>query len=353
MKFSINKKYYISPLIKYILIEEINSIKFIFCDNNEQIVIINNWLISFFDNFDNKITLKQNLENNWIKITKEILKNLIYLFSKKIFIDDINKNYCYDLSYREIEYYRNNIIHFYNKYWKNGFELQSKLKKKKIAIIWLWGTATALISHFIGLWLSEIRLIDYDRVEVTNLQRQYLYTLKDVWKKKTKVMQKIIEQRNPFTKVSILDLKIDWKKENLDKLSSFVEDVDLVINAADEWGNKFFFDIQRIFFELKLPFCNWAFWRWLILPLVIPWKSSCYECFYNTYSFLNEDFFWFNPNSVTYFLLSERNAYIAREIIKFLLFNDCELINCVYLSENPYQRKTLEINMSCSFCNVK
>lgn len=47
MKFSINKKYYISPLIKYILIEEINSIKFIFCDNNEQIVIINNWLISF------------------------------------------------------------------------------------------------------------------------------------------------------------------------------------------------------------------------------------------------------------------------------------------------------------------
>lgn len=85
----------------------------------------------FFDNFDSKITLKQNLENNWLKITKEILKNLIYLFSKKIFIDDINKNYSYNLSYREIEYYRNNIIHFYNKYWKNGFELQSKLKKKK------------------------------------------------------------------------------------------------------------------------------------------------------------------------------------------------------------------------------
>ncbi len=362
MDFSIKKQYYISPLIKFKLNQKNNNIEFIFCCSKEKIVInhanSDNKLINFLLNFDNSINLIKNLQKNWIKPTKNILVDIYILFKKNIFLRDLKEIYKHGLSYEELNYYINNIVFFNKKFWLDGFKLQSKIKTKKIAIIWLWWTWTALLSHFIWLWFSEIRLIDYDTVDVSNIQRQYFYSLEDVWKKKTSVMKKIIKKRNKYTKIKTLDIKIDGNNNNINNIVNFIEWVDLLIDAADEWAEKLWLDIQKISFKLNIPFCSWSWSGWYIYPLVIPNVTACYECLFREFWIFEKIKYLtyskpllFNYNSVSFHLLWERNSYVAKEIINFLLFNKCELINSFFTWSDVYSKKSIEKNKNCSFCN--
>ena len=80
--------------------------------------------------------------------------------------------------------------------------------------------------------IGYLKLIDFDTVEVSNLNRQQ-YRISHIGIKKTEAMKNIIREINPFVEVDILDIKVD--RENI---YSIVGDIEIVVEAFDRAETK-------------------------------------------------------------------------------------------------------------------
>ena len=75
--------------------------------------------------------------------------------------------------------------------------------------------------------IGYLKLVDFDIVEASNLNRQQ-YRISHIGMKKTEAIRTIIKEINPFVEVKTLDIKVD--RENI---SSIVEDIEIVVEAFD------------------------------------------------------------------------------------------------------------------------
>ena len=112
---------------------------------------------------------------------------------------------------------------------KGTFE---KLKKTKICILGLGGLGSNVAILLAKAGIGYLKLVDFDIVEASNLNRQQ-YRISHIRMKKTKAIKNIIKEINPFVKVDILDTKVD--KENI---SSIVKDIKIIVEAFDRAETK-------------------------------------------------------------------------------------------------------------------
>ena len=75
--------------------------------------------------------------------------------------------------------------------------------------------------------IGYLKLVDFDIVEASNLNRQQ-YRISHIGMKKTEAIRTIIKEINPFVEVEILNKKVD--RENI---LSIVGDVEIVVEAFD------------------------------------------------------------------------------------------------------------------------
>ena len=112
---------------------------------------------------------------------------------------------------------------------KGTFE---KLKKTKICILGLGGLGSNVAALLARAGIGYLKLVDFDVVEASNLNRQQ-YRVSHIGMKKTNAIKNIIKEINPFVKVDILDTKVD--KENI---SSIVKDIKIIVEAFDRAETK-------------------------------------------------------------------------------------------------------------------
>lgn len=140
-------------------------------------------------------------------------------------------------------------------YFENSFlnpkQIMEKLAKQKICIIGLGGTGAQILQYLCGVGISDYLLVDYDKVEESNLNRQFLYSYKDIGKLKVDVCENYINSHLKRSKVKKLRLKIDSYKQFKDIFKDYIPS--LIICAADKPQDK----IQKIIYswanKLKVP----------------------------------------------------------------------------------------------------
>ena len=102
-----------------------------------------------------------------------------------------------------------------------------KLKKAKVCILGLGGLGSNVATLLARSGIGYLKLVDFDIVEASNLNRQQ-YRISHIGLKKTETIRTIIKEINPFVEVKTLDIKVD--RENI---SSIVEDIEIVVEAFD------------------------------------------------------------------------------------------------------------------------
>lgn len=112
---------------------------------------------------------------------------------------------------------------------KGTFE---KLKSAKVCILGLGGLGSNVAVMLARADIGYLKLVDFDIVEASNLNRQQ-YRITDINMKKTEALKNIIEEINPFVKIEILDIKIDEKNLHL-----AVENTNIIIEAFDNAETK-------------------------------------------------------------------------------------------------------------------
>jgi len=110
---------------------------------------------------------------------------------------------------------------------RNVKGISEKLKKAKVCILGLGGLGSNVAVLLARSGIGYLKLVDFDIVEASNLNRQQ-YRISHIGMKKTEAIRTIIKEVNPFVEVEILNKKID--RENI---LSIVGDVEIVVEAFD------------------------------------------------------------------------------------------------------------------------
>ena len=115
---------------------------------------------------------------------------------------------------------------------RNVKGISKKLKKTRVCILGLGGLGSNVAVLLARSGIGFLKLVDFDTVEASNLNRQQ-YRISHIGIKKTEAMKSIIREINPFVEVDILDIKVD--RENI---YSIVGDIEIVVEAFDRAETK-------------------------------------------------------------------------------------------------------------------
>ena len=98
-------------------------------------------------------------------------------------------------------------VNYFSRYCKaddDRFEIQEKINNLKILLLGLGGGGSNILTLLAGLGPKMIRMVDYDRVEASNLGRQLLYE-KQILVRKTVVAKRSINEMNSNINVETVD----------------------------------------------------------------------------------------------------------------------------------------------------
>ncbi len=110
---------------------------------------------------------------------------------------------------------------------RNVKDISEKLKKAKVCILGLGGLGSNVAILLVRAGIGYLKLVDFDIVEASNLNRQQ-YRISHIGMKKTEAIKTIIKEINPFVEIEVLNKKID--RENI---LSIVGNVEIVVEAFD------------------------------------------------------------------------------------------------------------------------
>lgn len=115
---------------------------------------------------------------------------------------------------------------------KIGNDGQKKLLASRIAVVGMGALGTVSASQLARAGIGFLRLIDRDHVEITNLQRQMLYTEQDAADEVPKAIAAADRLKEANSGIEIEPMLVDLNSGNADAL---LADVDLVVDASDNF----------------------------------------------------------------------------------------------------------------------
>ena len=81
---------------------------------------------------------------------------------------------------------------------------QKKIFSAKVLVIGIGGLGSPLIIYLANSGVGNIGIVDHDKVDMSNLNRQILFTTNDLGKLKTMVAYKRLKNINPKSKIEII-----------------------------------------------------------------------------------------------------------------------------------------------------
>ena len=110
---------------------------------------------------------------------------------------------------------------------------QQRLKAARVAVIGAGGIGCALLPALAGAGVGRLTIIDGDRVELSNLQRQPLYRTADLGQPKAALAAAFITERNPHVAVTPVEARIDAANA-----AALLAGHDLVIDGTDNFATR-------------------------------------------------------------------------------------------------------------------
>jgi len=127
-----------------------------------------------------------------------------------------------------------------------GAKGQEKLLKSSALIIGMGGLGCPAAQYLVAAGLGKIGLVDADVVSLNNLQRQVLYSEKDIGQKKVEVASAKLSQLNSKTKLESYPLFVDTS--NVLKL---ISNYAVIIDATDSFYSKYL--LNDACYQLQKP----------------------------------------------------------------------------------------------------
>jgi molybdopterin/thiamine biosynthesis adenylyltransferase/rhodanese-related sulfurtransferase len=155
-----------------------------------------------------------------------------------------------------------------------GMEGQLKLKQAKVLCIGTGGLGAPLGLYLAAAGVGRIGLVDFDSVDLTNLQRQILFSTSDLGRPKIEAAADRLRSMNP-------DIQIDTFETRLtsDNALDILKDFDIVVDGTDNFPTRYLVNDACVI--LGKPNVYGSIFRFEGQITIFGYPSGpCYRCLY-------------------------------------------------------------------------
>ena len=155
---------------------------------------------------------------------------------------------------------------------------QKKIINSKVLIIGAGGLGCPVADLLARSGVGEIGIMDYDKVSLSNIHRQTLYTAKDVNKLKVDVVKKRLNLINKDIKINTYNRKASEKN-----LINIINKYDIIVDGSDNFKTKFLLNKYSLKFKKILIVGAISKFDGHIFTFDFNSKKSpCLKCFYQS-----------------------------------------------------------------------
>ena len=153
-----------------------------------------------------------------------------------------------------------------------GAESQKKLQNTRVLVCGLGGLGCPCAVYLASMGIGTIGLCDGDTIQISNLNRQFLYAENDIGKNKAEVACSVLAKQFPNTKFIAHNTFLTEK--NVDKT---VQTYSIAADCLDTWNEKLLLNDACV--RKNIPFVHAAIGQFSgqILP-IIPKQTACLRC---------------------------------------------------------------------------
>lgn len=155
-----------------------------------------------------------------------------------------------------------------------GLEKQETLKNSKVLVIGAGGLGSSILYYLTAVGIGTLGIVDFDKIELTNLNRQILHRTEDIGKAKVKSASEKLKKLNPNVSINEYDIKL-----NNHNIETILEMYDVVVDATDNLTTRYL--ISDTCYQLNKPLIEGAVESFYgILMTIIPNETPCFRCLY-------------------------------------------------------------------------
>lgn len=154
-----------------------------------------------------------------------------------------------------------------------GIDGQQKLLDARVLIIGLGGLGSPAAMYLAASGVGHLVLVDHDKVDLTNLQRQIVHATERVGQDKVASAARGLDALNPGVRVTTINRKLEGSA-----LEEQVRQADVVLDTTDNFASRF--AINEACMRAGKPLVSGAVVRFEGQVAVFPPGGPCYRCLY-------------------------------------------------------------------------
>jgi molybdopterin/thiamine biosynthesis adenylyltransferase/rhodanese-related sulfurtransferase len=153
---------------------------------------------------------------------------------------------------------------------------QTRLLESKALLIGAGGLGSPAALYLAAAGVGTIGIVDFDVVDLSNLQRQILHTNERIGERKVESARRSIEALNP-------DVKVVTHEEMLlaDNVERIIHGYDVIIDGTDTFETRYLLNDAAV--AKNIPVIHASVFRFEgQLTTFVPYEGPCYRCLYPT-----------------------------------------------------------------------
>jgi len=134
-----------------------------------------------------------------------------------------------ELTHQELRRYNRHIM-----LPEVGIDGQKALKKARVLVVGAGGLGCPVLQYLAAIGIGTLGIIDFDKVDEENLQRQVLYGLQDLGKLKSIIVKTRLQHFNPLVNYEIINIRMDRNNA-----LNIIQQYDIVVDATDNYPTRY------------------------------------------------------------------------------------------------------------------
>lgn len=153
---------------------------------------------------------------------------------------------------------------------------QAKLLGSRVLVVGAGGLGSPVLSYLAAAGVGHLTVIDHDRVDSSNLQRQVIHTVESIGTPKVTSATRAIRALNPNMSLTAVDAEL-----SVDNVTEIVNGHDLVIDGTDNFATRYL--LNDVCVALGLPYIWAAIFAFdATLSVFDSTRGPCYRCLHPT-----------------------------------------------------------------------
>lgn len=232
---------------------------------------------------------------------------------------------------------------------KIGESGQLKLKQARVVIVGAGGLGCPAALYLAASGVGSLTLIDPDKIEISNLQRQILYKTNHVKRGKTQIAANQLQALNPEINITAIEKPVEQTD-----FETLLSQADMVLDCTDNAKSRYF--INQACWQTKTPLISGAAIRGEGQLMVFDFANNqgpCYQCIYPD---LAEEELNCSNAGVLAPVLGIMGSMQALEAIKIITQNTSNQINkllCFDAWQMSFHQIALTADNNCQICGGK